>query len=150
MKKGGPIDSILSLSNNVDKNKYSNFNKNTVLDAYNKSKTINSIPVSKEKIMSPEALKMVSVINSNKVIQKQIETIQNTQPQGKNIKGSVEHIIKGEIRLTSNGSSAKIDVSELLKNPEFVKEITAAIANQLNRDNNGGVYSGNMNKYSMI
>ena len=150
MKKGGPIDSILSLNNNIDKNKYSNFNKNAVLDAYNKSKTINSIPVSNEKIMSPEALKMVSVINSNKVIQKQIETIQNTQPQGKNIKGSVEHIIKGEIRLTSNGSSAKIDVSELLKNPEFVKEITAAIANQLNRDNNGGVYSGNMNKYSMI
>lgn len=150
VKKGGPIDSILSLNNNIDKNKYSNFNKNAVLDAYNKSKTINSIPVSNEKIMSPEALKMVSVINSNKVIQKQIETIQNTQPQGKNIKGSVEHIIKGEIRLTSNGSSAKIDVSELLKNPEFVKEITAAIANQLNRDNNGGVYSGNMNKYSMI
>lgn len=150
MKKGGPIDSILSLNNNIDKNKYSNFNKNAVLDAYNKSKTINSIPVSNEKIMSPEALKMVSVINSNKVIQKQIETIQNTQPQGKNIKGSVEHIIKGEIRLTSNGSSAKIDVSELLKNPEFVKEITAAISNQLNRDNNGGVYSGNMNKYSML
>ena len=129
-------------------NKYGNVDKNIILNAYNKLNSVNGTIASSEKTLTPEALKLVSIQKQNIVNQKKIESSQKEQKQTP-LTGSIEHVIKGEIKISGGNTSTKLDVNELLKNPEFVKELTAIIANQFNRDNNGGVYSGNLNKYAM-
>lgn len=149
MKKGGPVESLLGNNkNNGRLNKYGNVDKNIILNAYNKLNSVNGTIASSEKTLTPEALKLVSIQKQNIVNQKKIESSKKEQKQIP-LTGSIEHVIKGEIKISGGNTSTKLDVNELLKNPEFVKELTAIIANQFNRDNNGGVYSGNLNKYAM-
>ena len=67
----------------------------------------------------------------------------------KPITGEIKLNINGNINLTNGGSSAKINIDELLKNKAFVREITREIGNQLNRDVVGGKYMGGLTDISL-
>ena len=67
----------------------------------------------------------------------------------KPVTGEIKLNINGNINLTSGGSSAKINIDELLKNKAFVREITREISNQLNRDSVGGKYMGGLTDISL-
>jgi hypothetical protein len=59
-----------------------------------------------------------------------------------NIGGTITHNIQGSISLIGGNSSTKISASELIKDQQFVRELTRIIGGQANRDKNGGRYSG--------
>jgi hypothetical protein len=59
-----------------------------------------------------------------------------------NIGGTITHNIQGSISLIGGNSSTKISASELIKDQQFVRELTRIIGGQTNRDKNGGRYSG--------
>lgn len=67
----------------------------------------------------------------------------------KPVTGDINLNINGTINLTNGGSSAKLNIDELLKNKAFVREITREIGNQLNRDTVGGKYMGGLNGISL-
>lgn len=56
--------------------------------------------------------------------------------------GSMDLNINGTITLVGGGNSTKISASELIKDRQFLRELTRIIGNQLNRDSNGGKYMG--------
>ena len=62
--------------------------------------------------------------------------------------GSMDLNINGTITLVGGGNSTKISASELVKDRQFVRELTRIISNQMNRDKNGGKYSGGLNNNS--
>lgn len=63
--------------------------------------------------------------------------------------GNIKLNLEGNINLTgSNGSATKISASELIKDRNFVRELTRIIGNQMNRDKNGGKFVGGLNNNS--
>lgn len=65
------------------------------------------------------------------------------------VNGNVGLNINGTINLTGGSTTTKLDINELLKDKNFVREISRIIGNQINRDNNGGKYSGSLSKNSI-
>lgn len=65
------------------------------------------------------------------------------------VNGNVGLNINGTINLTGGSTTTKLDINELLKDKNFVREISRIIGNQINRDNNGGKYSGALSKNSI-
>lgn len=63
--------------------------------------------------------------------------------------GSMDLNINGTITLVGGGNSTKISASELIKDRQFLRELTRIIGNQMNRDNNGGKYQGGLNNNSL-
>jgi hypothetical protein len=67
-----------------------------------------------------------------------------------NIGGGITLNIQGHITLHGGGgASSKIDSGELVKNQQFMRELTRMIGNQMNRDKNGGKYTGSFGNNSM-
>lgn len=62
--------------------------------------------------------------------------------------GNFDLKIQGSINLNGGGSTTKIDISELIKNKNFVRELSRLISSQMNIDSNGGKYSGGLNNNS--
>lgn len=79
------------------------------------------------------------------------ETLSNTNKSSNKHSGEFKHNVNitGTIKLDAGKNSVSINASELLKDPIFIKELTAMLQNQINRDANGGSYAGNLNRYAM-
>lgn len=56
--------------------------------------------------------------------------------------------IDGTITLNGGGSATKISATELIKDRNFVRELTRIIGNQMSRDANGGKFEGGLNNNS--
>lgn len=56
--------------------------------------------------------------------------------------------INGTITLVGGNNSTKISASELVKDRQFLRELTRIIGNQTNRDKNGGKFAGSLNNNS--
>ena len=66
-----------------------------------------------------------------------------------NVGGTINLNIQGSITLVGgNGSSNQISASELVKNRQFMKELTRMIGNQMNRDKNASKFVGGFNNNS--
>ena len=67
-----------------------------------------------------------------------------------NIGGGLNLNLQGHITLSgSGGATSKIDSGELIKNQQFMRELSRMIGNQINRDKNGGKYTGSFGNNSM-
>lgn len=91
-----------------------------------------------------EALKPSTQVN---------KTFSNVEEKRSNIYVGGEQKMNGNINLNVNGSIdlrtpsgnvGKIDVKELLKDQQFIRELTRIIGNQMNRDINGGKFMGGL------
>jgi len=72
----------------------------------------------------------------------------NLNNQNRNLSGDVKLDLQGTINLVGGGSATKISATELVKDRNFVRELARIIGNQMNRDANGGKYSGGLNNNS--
>lgn len=62
--------------------------------------------------------------------------------------GKLELSISGSINLVGGNNSTKISANELIKDKNFLRELTRMIGNQMNRDKNGGKFQGGLNNNS--
>ena len=62
--------------------------------------------------------------------------------------GKLELSINGSINLVGGNNSTKISANELIKDKNFLRELTRMIGNQMNRDQNGGKFQGGLNNNS--
>jgi len=131
MKPGGAIANVLG-SNNIGVNKNS--------DPLSNIGDVGSL------LFAKASGAQAGVLSSNPDVNKTYGGVaqgRSSSGGGNNsMSGNIAHNIQGSISLIGGNSSTKISASELVKDQQFVRELTRIIGNQMNRDNNGGRYSG--------
>lgn len=65
------------------------------------------------------------------------------------VSGEINLVLSGTINISSGGSNSKLSAGELVKDQQFIRELTRIIGNQMNRDKNGGKFSGGLNNNSL-
>lgn len=67
-----------------------------------------------------------------------------------NVGGTISLNLQGSINLNGGTNSTKISATELVKDKNFVRELTRIITSQMNRDENGSKFAGGLNNNSFI
>ena len=93
---------------------------------------------------------IMQALAPNNNVQRGFSNTFNGQSGSSQIHGGLSLNVNGVIKLTSDsGSVGTFNINELLRNQQFVKELTKIISNQMSRDENGGKYSGQLGRNSI-
>lgn len=127
----------------------SNNSTTNVLNSENHSRTFNNNKGSLiEKILGNQNSAVLPAFNASKVFGGVAPSYSGIYGGNGSKSTSMNLNINGTITLVGGGNSTKFSASELVKDRQFLRELTRIIGNQLNRDTNGGKYMGGLNSNS--